>query len=158
MTQKKNILISLTPRHAGNVFAGTKTVELRRRPMQISRGTIAWIYVKIPVGAIIGCVRIDSIHIRPPKTLWRDFAPVSGLSKSEFFNYFDDVPKGTALEISNTIMFNTPLSLKFLKEHLSNFHPPQFFTNLNTDSPLLSTLELELKKSLKSSKKQNNLK
>ena len=158
MTQKNNILISLTPRHAGNVFAGTKTVELRRRPMHVSRGTIAWIYVKIPVGAIIGCVRIDSIHIQPPKTLWRDFAPVSGLSKSEFFSYFDDSPKGTALEISNTIKFNTPLSLEFLKGHLSSFHPPQFFTNLNTESPLLGALELELKRSLKMLKKQKSLK
>jgi len=140
MKKQNHILISLTPRHAYNVFAGTKTVELRRRAMHISEGTFAWIYVKLPIGAIVGCIQIGSIHIKSPENLWRDFSSVSGLSESEFFNYFEGTPEGIALEISNTTKLKAPLSLDFLRGKLSSFHPPQFFTNLNDSSPILNLL------------------
>jgi hypothetical protein len=35
MIGDEHILISLEPRHAENILAGRKTVELRRRPMNV---------------------------------------------------------------------------------------------------------------------------
>jgi predicted transcriptional regulator len=83
----ENILISLESRHAENIFAGNKQVELRRRNMNVRPGTTIWIYVKLPIGSIIGRVRVGAVHASAPTTLWRRFGSVSGLSRSEFFGY-----------------------------------------------------------------------
>ncbi len=54
MEVEDNILISLEPRHAENILAGLKRVELRRRTMNVSPGCTVWIYAKLPVGSIVG--------------------------------------------------------------------------------------------------------
>lgn len=132
-----DILISLAPRHAKNIFSGLKKVELRRKAMHITSGTKAWIYVTLPVGAIVGHVEINAIHALSPPVLWRRFGSVSGLSKSEFFSYFDGVLKGTALELGKTTELSNRLSLKELRLISENFQPPQFFCRLHEDSLIL---------------------
>lgn len=133
-----NILISLTPRHANNVFSGSKTVELRRRSMNIQPGTTTWIYEKLPTGAITGCVTVSAIHNFSPRTLWKKFGSVSGLTRIEFFNYFDGVKKGVALELSNATPLKNPLSLTTLRTHVNGFQPPQFFTHLSDENLILT--------------------
>jgi predicted transcriptional regulator len=39
MNDSKHLLISLEERHAVNIFAGTKRVELRRREMHVEPGS-----------------------------------------------------------------------------------------------------------------------
>lgn len=137
MINEEHILISLTQRHAENIFDGRKHVELRRRTMHITSGTTAWIYVKLPVGAITGRVTITAIHTAPPATLWRRFGAVSGLSKSEFFDYFSGVTEGVALELIDTKELRQSISLASLREISSSFQPPQFFARLITSNPVL---------------------
>lgn len=137
MRNEEHILISLTPRHAGNIFTGSKLVELRRRTMHISPGTTAWIYVKIPIGAIAGRVTISAVHTASPTSLWRRFGAVSGLSKSEFFDYFSGVTEGVALELVDAKELCRSISLASLREISSGFQPPQFFTRLISPNPIL---------------------
>ncbi|WP_143492424.1 MULTISPECIES: ASCH domain-containing protein [unclassified Pseudomonas] len=139
-----NILISLTPRHASNVFSGSKTVELRRRSMNIQPGTTTWIYVKLPIGAITGCVTVSAIHTFSPRTLWKKFGPVSGLTRIEFFKYFDGVKKGVALELVDAKTLKKPLSLTTLRTHVDGFQPPQFFTHLLDENLILTAAEKAL--------------
>lgn len=144
MGNEDHILISLTPRHAANIFSGSKKVELRRRTMHIAPGTTAWIYVKLPVGAIIGNIQVKSVHALSPTTLWRRFSKVSGLSKNEFFDYFSGITKGTALELESPHTLQTPLSLKHLRKTVENFQPPQFFTRLTDKNPVLKAITAEM--------------
>jgi predicted transcriptional regulator len=137
MSNGGNILISLTPRHAESVFSGFKTVELRRKTMRINSGTKAWVYVKLPVGAIIGNVEIKAVHALSPTMLWRRFGSVSGLSESEFFNYFEGVEIGTALELGELNQFENMLPLHALRLITGKFQPPQFFTYLSDHDPIL---------------------
>lgn len=141
MSNKEHILISLTPRHAENIFAGHKLVELRRRAMHITPGTIAWVYVKLPVGAIIGRVTISALHVSTPTSLWRRFGLVSGLSRSEFFDYFSGVTKGVALELEDVKVLRQSVSLDTLRGTTSNFQPPQFFVRLTSTNPILKTVK-----------------
>ncbi|MBI1888198.1 MAG: transcriptional regulator [Nitrosomonadales bacterium] len=146
MKNEEHILISLTPRHAENIFDGHKHVELRRRTMHISPGTTAWIYVKLPTGAITGRVTIAAIHTSSPAVLWCRFGTVSGLSKSEFFDYFSGVTEGVALELSDTKELRQPISLSSLREIKSSFQPPQFFVRLIASNPVL---KIAMKKPLR---------
>lgn len=141
MTNEEHILISLEERHADNIFLGIKNIELRRRPMNITVGTTVWIYVKLPVGSVIGRARVSNFHSLAPSTLWRRFSTVSGLSRGEFFEYFEGVSKGFALSLESAERLPRSAPLESLRHASSSFQPPQFFMRLEKEGPLLKTLE-----------------
>jgi predicted transcriptional regulator len=132
----EHILISLEPRHADNILAGSKRVELRRRAMNISPGAIVWIYAKLPTGSIVGHAKVCKIHRSSPATLWRHYGSVSGLSKQEFFDYFGETEKGVALILEDSTKLQSSLSLEALREVDRAFQPPQFFARLTSQHPL----------------------
>lgn len=136
----EHILISLSRRHADNIFSGHKQVELRRRPMNIVAGTTVWVYVKVPVGSIVGRAKIGAIHASSPATLWRRFGSVSGLSRKEFFDYFEGVVAGVALVLENAQRLRSALSLDALRELADGFQPPQFFARLDEEHPFLNAI------------------
>ena len=143
MPVDEQILISLEPRHAENILEGRKRVELRRRTMNVAIGSTVWLYAKRPVGSIIGRAIIKAVHAFAPATLWHRFGPVSGISRSEFFEYFADKDKGIALELADCQRLAPGFDLKALRCIDHAFQPPQFFTRLRHDSPL-GTAMLEL--------------
>lgn len=136
MVKNEHILISLESRHAENIFAGNKRVELRRRVMNVSPGATLWIYVKLPVGSIVGSARVGNVHASSPNTLWRCYGAVSGLSRREFFSYFRNVEQGVALVLEHSKRLRSSLSLKALREVDERFQPPQFFARLTAEHPL----------------------
>ena len=139
MNKNEHIIISLEARHAENILCGHKQVELRRRTMNVTPGTIIWMYAKLPVGSIVGKVRIFDVYESSPKALWRRFGSVSGVSRSEFFEYFDGSDEGVALVLENAERLRCSLSLEFLREFLDGFHPPQFYSLL-TNQKLIRKL------------------
>jgi predicted transcriptional regulator len=140
MSQDDHILISLESRHAENILAGKKVVELRRRAMKIDAGATIWIYAKLPVGSIIGRAKVSAVHFESPLMLWRKFGAVSGLSKTEFFDYFDGVPQGTAVELTESRRLDCSFSLASLRRFNARFQPPQFFARLKLGTPLLTAI------------------
>lgn len=133
---EEHILISLEARHAENILSGQKQVELRRRAMNVSPGTTVWIYVKQPIGSVIGKAKVSAVHALAPNTLWKRFGSVSGLTRSEFFSYFDGVAKGTAISLEDAERLDTSVSLDTLREFSDTFQPPQFFLRIGTEHPL----------------------
>lgn len=140
MADKKNILISLEPRHAKNIYAGAKRVELRRRTMHVTPGTIVWIYEKVPVGSITGSATVTAVHTASPAQLWRRFGSVTGLSKTEFFTYFAGLTVACALILDDAQHLQQPLPLASLKNATGNFQPPQFYIRLASAHPVLLAL------------------
>lgn len=140
MADGQHILISLAARHAEKIFRGEKLVELRRRPMRVAPGTTVWIYVKSPVGSIVGRAKVDAIHTSSPATLWRRFKLTCGLSRSEFFEYFDGAAQGFALVLEGAQRLQQTLTLARLRQIANGFQPPQFFTWLTVDHRLFKTV------------------
>ena len=137
-TENDQILISLEARHAENILQGRKLVELRRRSMNVNVGTTIWIFAKLPIGSIIGYASVMAVRVNSPLVLWRAFGESSGVSRSEFFEYFDGISKGTALELTNCKRLPTSISLASLRRISVGFHPPQFFSRLKPGTPLLA--------------------
>jgi predicted transcriptional regulator len=142
MIESEHILISLGSRHAQGIFAGAKKVELRRRIMRVKPGTNVWVYVKLPVACIIGRVTIMSVHASSPRDLWKRFGSVSGLSRDEFFLYFSGSTQGTALELDDAQLLPHALPLGTIRELAHGFHPPQFFSRLDAEHPVLLAVTL----------------
>ena len=140
MAHRQDILISLASRFAEKIFAGEKQVELRRRAMRVAPGATVWIYVKLPVGSIVGRARVEAVHALSPASLWRRFGMVSGLSREEFFEYFRGVTQGFALVLEGATRLRRSLSLDSLRRIAEGFNPPQFFVRLTAEHPLFSAV------------------
>ena len=140
MIDTGHVLISLEERHAENIFSGLKQVELRRRSMNIPAGTTMWMYVKLPLGRVVGSVRVRDFCSFAPSTLWRQFAEISGLTRNEFFTYFDGVSRGFALELEAPQRMPVGVSLKELRSVAAGFQPPQFFLRLPPDGAVLRAI------------------
>lgn len=135
------MLISLEQKHAENILTGKKHVELRRRTMGIPVGSVVWIYVKKPIGAVVGHARVSNRHSFAPSTLWNKFSAVSGLTRQEFFDYFRGVSKGCALALDDVHRLRSPVSLEALRKGRGGFHPPQFFMRLPPNNRVLDMLQ-----------------
>lgn len=142
MQPTQHVLISLDKRHAANILAGTKQVELRRRTMRIEPGSIVWLYVKKPVGAVIGFATVGTTYSAAPSSVWRKYRSVSGLRKSEFISYFEGSATASAMVVSNPKKLKTPITLDNLRAAMPGFHPPQFYCRLTP--ALLSALKLTM--------------
>ncbi len=140
MSVADQILISLEARHAENILRGKKLVEFRRRPMNVEAGAIIWIYAKLPVGSIVGCATVAAVRRQAPSTLWRRFGAHSGISRTEFFEYFAGVTQGVALELTACRRLCASVPLESLRRFSAGFHPPQFFARLRQGAPLLAAI------------------
>jgi predicted transcriptional regulator len=138
MNEAAHALISLEDRFAEGILSGIKLVELRRRPMRISVGTTIWMYAKVPVGKVIGSAQVHSLHSLTPQTLWRRYGDVSGLTRTEFFDYFAGLQRGFALVLGNPVRLPRPFPLERLRSLNDGFQPPQFFQHLASDGSLVA--------------------
>ena len=135
-----NILISLEHRHAENILAGNKRVELRRRAIRVEPGTIIWMYSKLPKGLIVGSATVVRLRQASPASLWRRYGRETGITRSEFFEYFSATGNGFALELSGSTRLKEPVSLKALREVDKSFQPPQFFKRLHPSEEILKAV------------------
>ena len=126
-----DILLSLGARHAHNVFSGRKTVEIRRRRINVPIGTRVWIYAKLPVGAVLGFATITNIENRAPASLWRRYGSESAIEKSEFNEYLEGRDSACALVLDDVALLSDAVPLAVLRKLEKKFRPPQFFSKLN---------------------------
>lgn len=132
----KNVLISLEGKYANQVMAGTKVIELRRRSMAISAGTTVWLYAKAPTSAVLGCARVSEVYLLAPTTLWRRFSKLTGLTRGEFFDYFEGASQGFAMRLAGFEPLPSALPLDTIRRRSEGFHPPQFFARLDAKDVL----------------------
>jgi predicted transcriptional regulator len=132
----EDVLISVEARHVKSILDGTKTVELRRRPIRLTRGARVWIYSKLPRGQIEVLGVVGETVARRPAEIWRQYGHQSGLSLQEFQRYFGDLESGNVIVFREIKHLRSILSLTALRGRLPGFHPPQFFRRL-TDGPEL---------------------
>jgi len=127
----ENALISIRPGYADAIFTGSKTVELRRRIPPIQNGTMLWIYVTKPVGAVLGVAEVKEIVAGTPAEVWARCNGNTGIDRSEFDRYFDDSESAFGLVLAN-VRKGLPASMDTLKKLRPGFHPPQVMTRLTS--------------------------
>ena len=136
-------LISIRPRFAEMIFAGSKTVELRRVCPKIVPGDLALVYVSSPAKELRGSFEVGKILTASPTALWKKVGRKSGVTRAEFFAYFKGKKQAHALVIKRAWPLPTPVCLKTLRKSKGGFRPPQNFHYLrSTDSPLLASISV----------------
>ncbi|MEU3114308.1 ASCH domain-containing protein [Micromonospora chalcea] len=132
---QRTLLLSLRPRFADAILSGTKTVELRRRPINAQPGTLVILYSSAPVMAIVGTARLRQVMVSDPQTAWGNHHPALGLQKDEYDGYLDGSPLAYLLHLTQVCTLNEPLHLHRLRQD-GGFHPPQSFRYVAPSDPL----------------------
>lgn len=127
------LLLSLRPRFAQAILQGTKTVELRRRPVKAPPGTPVILYASTPIMAIVGTARLERAVVCEADAAWRRHGPLLGLAREEFDRYLDG---GVAclLILEGAVALDAPLPLRRLQRR--NFRPPQSYRYVSPTDPL----------------------
>ena len=144
MSKSSDILISVEERHARSMLNGLKSVELRKKYVNVLPGTRIWIYSKLPVGMIQVVACVDRVEMGLPADIWHKFRSECAISKHEFDNYFEGSKSANAIVLSDVRPVTQDLSLSQIRETVANFQPPQFFKRLDYNSPELGIFNAAL--------------
>ena len=134
LDQDRMIVLSLKPRFAEAILAGTKTVELRRTTPKIEVPTRALLYATTPVRALLGTCVVTSVTSAPLSNLWREFGSRANLPYHEFKQYFKGVEVGAALALAQQRPFTRRVPLQDLRTKPRGFRPPQSFSYVDSET------------------------
>ncbi|WP_033346508.1 ASCH domain-containing protein [Catenuloplanes japonicus] len=134
MTSPKTLLLSLRPRFAAAILDGTKTIEIRRRPVNALPGTPVILYASSPVMAIVGTARLRTVESMPADMAWQRFQSSFALNRPEFDAYLDGVDTAVLLHLRAINTLNEPLPLRGLRQS-GTFQPPQSFRYVAASDP-----------------------
>lgn len=115
MFDDAHAMISIKPRFASSILAGQKTVELRRRFMNLPNGSKLWIYSTLPVGAMVAVATLHETIRDIPAELWMEYNDRIGIPRYEFDAYFEGCELGVALELCDVKKI-TPIKLDKIRE------------------------------------------
>lgn len=137
-------MVSLRPRYIEMLLNGTKTVELRRRRLHLPDRTVLWLYSTLPVGDVVAAACVARIHHGTPASVWRDFAPRTGLTLHEYRTYTRHASWVTAIELERVIPLVRSIPLREIREVRSAFNPPQSILSIGHEDPVFRCLNKTL--------------
>jgi predicted transcriptional regulator len=127
---ERAMLLSVRPRYAEAILAGTKRAEIRRQRPGIPPGTPVIIYATKPLGAVIGTANIDQICEGTPADLWDQYRQEVAVSQEEFDQYLSGTSTAYLLLLSHASRLSIPLTLDDMRES-ADFQPPRSYRYVN---------------------------
>lgn len=120
------MLLSVHPRFATAILAGSKTVEVRRQRVAAPPGTPVLLYATAPTMALVGMARIASVHVASPKEVWSAHRGQTGITRREYDAYMSGATQASGLTLEDPVSFDEPVTLSALRS-AGAFHPPQSY-------------------------------
>lgn len=125
------MLLSVHPRFATAILAGSKTVEVRRQRVAAPPGTPVLLYATAPTMALVGMARIASVHVASPREVWVERGAQTGITRREYDAYMDGATQASGLTLEDPVSFDEPVTLSALRA-AGSFHPPQSYRYLKS--------------------------
>lgn len=122
-----NVLMSIKPKDAMNIFEGVKKFELRRKVFKKSKCDKVIVYASRPLRKIIGEFEVEDIIKAPIAQLWELTKNYSCVEKKRFYDYFDGLSEGYAIKVKNYKKYKQPFDLI----DIYNGRPPQSFVYID---------------------------
>jgi len=129
----KHILLSIRPKYIREIEAGIKKFEFRKILPDTSRLDISKrviIYCSKPRMAIIGSFLIKN-HLKSDFNSLMKSINADTAYKKRISNYFTNKDSCHALEISEFKLYESPLSLSYLRKEHKDFCPGQSYRFLD---------------------------
>lgn len=120
------ILLSVQPKFAAAILAGTKTAEVRRRFPSQPAGTRIYLYSSSPERAVLGTVSLDSVDRPDASDVWEAYGHVIAIGRQSLDAYLGDVAVPAILQVRTPVRWDVPMSLSELRSQVL-IEPPQSF-------------------------------
>jgi predicted transcriptional regulator len=127
------MLLSVHPRFATAILAGSKTVEVRRQRVAAPPGTPVVLYATAPTMALVGTARIAAVQVGSPREVWSAHHDRTGISQHEFDDYMSGATQASGLMLEEPVPFEEPVPLSALRA-AGTFHPPQSYRYLSGEA------------------------
>lgn len=108
-----DVLLSIKPQFALQIFSGTKKFEYRRIIFREHVERII-VYASSPTKMVIGEFWIKEILFEDLDSLWSRTRRYSGITEEGFYSYFFDKDKGYAIKVGKIIRYHKPKQLRVL--------------------------------------------
>lgn len=128
----KAILLSIKPQYVRKIASGEKTYELRRKRPKIEPASLAMVYASSPSKCLVGAFVVGKIMCGKPEYLWRKIGKLSGVTREEFFKYYEGCDRGCAIGIQRFWELDAQVGLSEMRER-ANIEPPQSYRYLCSD-------------------------
>lgn len=116
------VLLSIRPKYVESIFSGKKRYEFRKKIRRDAEGSKAFIYESKAARQIVGYFIIEKILSASPEAIWKECNKYGGISKEEFFEYFEGCTTAYAIKIRDIHQCNPPIDPYFIEK---SFKPPQ---------------------------------
>ncbi len=133
-------LISVHPRWACAFFLShnPKTIELRKGSFgaSLKPGDVIAIYATLPVGKLIGRVRVIKRESLAVDRLWRasEQGQLAKVSRQQFDAYYNNQQSGVGVWVGAAELFPSPIALPKLRQNWGpRWQPPQQIMQLTDD-------------------------
>jgi predicted transcriptional regulator len=120
---KMDALLSIKPKYVKTIISGEKKFEFRKK-IFLNKINKVYIYSSSPDKIIKGYFNYNGFIEGSPEYIWEKCKGNAGISKTDFFKYFDGKDKAYALIINQFYNFQTNMKAKDLFE---SFTAPQSF-------------------------------
>ena len=117
-------ILSIKPKYAERILSGEKGYEYRKRIFRSEDVSRVVMYATQPVSRLVGEFGIEQILRDEPDKLWKRTSDAAGLSRAQFYSYFESRSTGVAIAISQVQRFSPPVDPW---NAIEDFHPPQSF-------------------------------
>lgn len=128
----KGALLSVRPRFAQGILAGTKTIELRRRAPACEPGDMVVFYETSPTSAIVGFAFVSRIDDGCTNALWQTARDFAGISQQEYRRYFAGASHGSAIHLKEAKILQPAIALSEARALAPTFRPPQSWCYLRS--------------------------
>lgn len=118
------MLLSIHPRHASAILAGSKSVELRRTRPAIEPGQPIAIYATAPTSSVVATCRVEKITTGAPDDVQAQLQPQAGVSGREYANYFRGARLAVGIHVRDVRRLEEHVELEHLRKQ-TRFFPPQ---------------------------------
>lgn len=126
--RSRAVLLSIKPKYADLILAGSKRVEFRRS-WAVQDVSVIVLYSSSPIRRIVGMVEVDEIIVTSPNSLWETcIERGGGLTRNELQSYFSGKSQGVAVLLGKVFKLAAHIQPS---DVISEFVPPQSFRYLD---------------------------
>ena len=130
-----DIVISVKEEYLTLILSGEKTIELRRKVINVPPGSRVWLYAKSPTAHIRACATVRMVVKATPRAVWSRYHSKVGITRDQSDSYFEGSSIACAILLKDVRRVVPAVELSDLRSRLKSFHPPQFFKRLHRGSP-----------------------
>ena len=131
----RGLILSVKPRYARTILDGSKTAELRTRPVAVPEGTQLIVYATAPVRAILGTALLKGVIKCSPEVAWKTAGRSLLMGRADFDRYTSGHNAVSVLLLDYALALDEPIPLAALRNG-HRFQPPQAYRYVSPLDPV----------------------